>query len=719
MRKRQDLQIWLALVTLLVGAVPAAPQDVAVDLGGYSPACGVDVVRSADGKLTASWPLEAGEKGIVVLDIRPGKPLIERIAIAPDVGEPISLATGISPVFRATAGSRVSPPGRPPEMSPFNSFFDNPASRPHEAHASRLDLKRVRATSEGRRASIAVGDLSMGPFAGEIILTFYTGSRLLRIEAAVSTNEERRAFTYDAGLVGEASSWVRAAWTDTEGRLQRADLGAASAHRPIAVRHRAIVAEGEAGSLACFPPPHQFFFPRDWTDNLSTVWTGRAPGAEGGPVGIGIRQPPRGGGNFVPWFNAPPGTRQRLAAFYVLSRGPAGDALRETLRYTHGDRFPALPGHLVLTTHWHMAIAVASMAEDFRTRSPLPIPSFVKIFKDMGVNLVHLAEFHGDGHQGDPGPLRLPELEAMFAECRRLSDAELLFIPGEEVNTFLGIAEPGKHPGHWMSLFPRPVYWALKRAPGEPFAGEHPKYGRVYRVGSRADMIRLLEEEKGLAWAAHPRIKASSWTPDIFRKEDFYLADTWLGAAWKSMPADLSRPRLGERSLDLLDDMSNWGGRKYLPGEVDVFKIDPAHELYGHMNVNYVRLDRLPRFSEGWQPLLDALRGGRFFVTTGEVLIRAFSVGGKASGETLDLPPDGKVELRTALEWTFPLEFADVISGDGEKVYRERIPLADTQAFGSRALTLDLDLKGRRWVRFEVWDAAANGAFTQPVWTRP
>ena len=80
-----------------------------------------------------------------------------------------------------------------------------------------------------------------------------------------------------------------------------------------------------------------------------------------------------------------------------------------------------------------------------------------------------------------------------------------------------------------------------------------------------------------------------------------------LGAAWKAMPADLSRPRLGDRGLDLLDDMSNWGARKALLGEVDVFKIDHTHELYGHMNVNYVRLDRVPRFDEGWQPILEAM----------------------------------------------------------------------------------------------------------------
>jgi hypothetical protein len=182
------------------------------------------------------------------------------------------------------------------------------------------------------------------------------------------------------------------------------------------------------------------------------------------------------------------------------------------------------------------------------------------------------------------------------------------------------------------------------------------------------------------------------------------------------MPADLSRPRLGERALDLLNDMANWGPKKYLPGEVDVFKLYPTHELYGHMNINYLRLDRLPRFDDGWQPILDALRGGRFFTTTGEVLIRDFTLGGKESGETLMPDADSRPGLRVTLEWTFPLRFAEVISGDGKQVFREHIDLADTEAFGRRTLTLKPDLRGRKWVRLEVWDVAVNGAYTQPVW---
>ena len=62
------------------------------------------------------------------------------------------------------------------------------------------------------------------------------------------------------------------------------------------------------------------------------------------------------------------------------------------------------------------------------------------------------------------------------------------------------------------------------------------------------------------------------------------------------------------------------------------------------------------------------------------------------------------------------MAFAEVISGDGKQVYRQRIDLADTEGFGTRTLRIPIDLKGRTWVRFEAWDIAANGAFTQPVW---
>lgn len=687
--------------------------EVAVDMSAYSRDCDIAIQRE-ESRLSVAWPLADGEFGRLVLDLQPGEALIEKLGVSAEPkGEFRPIVEDADPAVFVTVGSREMPPGKPAEQV-WQVFFDNPVTRPHKTHASEFKLEQVRVTSHQRRAVISLDKLTVGPFTGSLEFTFYAGCRLLRGDAVVSTEEDRLAVIYDAGLLCDEPAWRKFAWMDTEGRMQQAPAEGAAGDRALAVRHRAILAESDAGALACFPPPHQFQFPRDYTDNLRFVWFGRGHGELTDRYGFGVRQNKDGGGAFVPWFNAPPGTEQRMGVFYLLASGTADDALRETLKLTHGDRFPELPGYLTMTSHWHMAIAVAAMQRQNAAKTPTP--DFVRMFKDMNVNLVHLAEFHGDGHQNDPGPLRLPELQAMFDECRRWSDDKLLFIPGEEVNTFLGLQLEGKHPGHWMSIFPRPVYWTMQRGPEQPFAEDHPEYGRVYHVGGRGDMIRLIREENGLVWSAHPRIKASSWTPDIFREEDFFLADYWLGGAWKAMPADLSRDRLGERVLNLLDDMANWGNKKYVLGEVDVFKIDHTHELYGHMNVNYVKLDRVPRFEEGWQPLLDALRDGEFFVTTGEVLIPSFTVGGKSSGENFSLTGDKAPELRAELTWTFPLAFAEVVSGDGQKVYRERIDLADTDAFGNRTLALRPELKSRRWVRFEVWDIAANGAFTQPVW---
>jgi hypothetical protein len=709
------MPVFLWVVTFGVGsAVADPPREVAFDLSRYSETCGI-VIRRDGNRLWIRWPLDdtgGKELGQVILDLTAGKPLIEGIEIARTPAEPMGyLLKGVEPVTFVTTGTRVAPPGRPPQMSTWNVFFDKPANRPHRTFTSNLERKQVRVSSEGLRATLAVSELTVGPFTGELCLTFYRGARLIHVEAVVSTKEDQRAILYDAGLVGDESRRRQLAWMDTKGKFQRSPADPKITDRPLAVRYRAILTESPHGSVACFPPPHQYQFPRDWTDNLKFVWMGKGHQGSDLPFGFGVRQEPDGKRPYEPWFNAPPDTHQRLGVFYLLSRGKAETALAHTLRYTHGDHFPFLRGHVTFTSHYHMAVAVEAMKRKFSGT-----PDLVDIFKGMGVNAVHLADFHGDGHQRDLGPLRLPELEALFKECRRLSDKELLLIPGEECSDFLGIREPGKNPGHWMSLFPRPVYWVQQRVEGQPQVEQHPPYGTVYRVGNQRDMMELLKQEKGLAWTAHPRIKASSWTPDIFRREEFYLADYWLGAAWKAMPADLSRPRLGERALDLLDDMANWGQKKYLPGEVDVFKLDSTHELYGHMNINYLRLERLPRFDEGWQPILDALHGGRFFTTTGEVLLHEFTVGEVESGGTLKLDANGRPEVRVTLEWTFPLQFAEVISGDGKHVYRERIPLPDAGPFGKRTLSVKPDLRGRKWVRFEVWDVAVNGAYTQPVW---
>ena len=93
-----------------------------------------------------------------------------------------------------------------------------------------------------------------------------------------------------------------------------------------------------------------------------------------------------------------------------------------------------------------------------------------------------------------------------------------------------------------------------------------------------------------------------------------------------------------------------------------------------------------------------------------------FRVGEKQSGQTLKLDASGQAELEVELTWTFPMSFAEVITGDGKQVYRKRIDLTGPGAFDKQTLKTTLNVRGKSWVRLEAWDVAANGVISQPVW---
>ena len=66
------------------------------------------------------------------------------------------------------------------------------------------------------------------------------------------------------------------------------------------------------------------------------------------------------------------------------------------------------------------------------------------------------------------------------------------------------------------------------------------------------------------------------------------------------------------------------------------------------------------------------------------------------------------------VEWTFPLEFVEVVWGDGERVGRSVVSATDRPPFGNQRFRIPFDTSGKKWVRFSAWDSAGNGAFTQP-----
>lgn len=668
---------------------------------------GATALRRGDA-LEVEWPSGAGgERGRLLLSLDRGRPLIRAIGVA---GR--TVLAEVDPAGMVTVGTRDLRQG-------WTVFFDNPRERPFESHALALSREAIAVQRVGGHIRITIDGAAAGPFAGSFVFTLYPGSRLVRAAMAMSTQRAATAYTYDAGLSAADAGrppWNAVAYTGLDGALARIRGPAlrAPASSPR-VRGRLIAAEGDGGALALVPPPHQYAYPLDTANNDNGAWYGRDYRRLAGRIGLGVRQTLEGDRRFVPWVNAPPGTRQDMGLFYLLDPGDAASATRAAMAFTRDDRFRRLPGHRTFTSHYHVEHAADFLERQrFQQATGVPAglerPAFVDRFKAMNVDIVHLAELHLSRDDLDRAGDRMTLLRTMHEETARLSGPDFLLLPGEEPNVHLG--------GHWISLLPRPLYWTLDRGPGQPFVEDDPVRGKVYHVGSPADVLRMMRAERGLMWAAHPRIKGSTGFPDDYRQAPFFRSDRYLGGAWKAMPADYAQPRLGSRVLDLLDDMNNWaagpGERKFAPGEVDVFRIDADSELYAHMNINYLRLPGpLPTHAGGWQPVVDALRDGAFFTTTGEVLVPHFSVDGAESGREV-AASDG-ASLQARIEWTFPPAFAEIVSGDGTRVYRERIDLSGEPPFAGRTLSRRIDLRARKWVRLEVWDVAANGAFTQPV----
>jgi hypothetical protein len=114
----------------------------------------------------------------------------------------------------------------------------------------------------------------------------------------------------------------------------------------------------------------------------------------------------------------------------------------------------------------------------------------------------------------------------------------------------------------------------------------------------------------------------------------------------------------------------------------------------------------LPSFDRNGE-LLNAVARGDYFVSTGEVLFPAVRVSSEASDD---------ISVEADVTWTFPLNIAEIVWGDGTDTHRKIVPLSTTREFGKQKFTWTEKAPGWKWARGAVWDTAGNGAFTNPVW---
>ena len=663
-----------------------------------------------DDSLLVVWRGERNSTLRARFAIEGERPIVRELAVRAEGREWSTLGRNLTPEFATTSGLRRTGHGLPEELRwwvywdaplqvPGSGNQPNMPRRPEEIRHSEASFHSngCEVRTNGARLEVTFPGLSMGIFSGRLQFTVYRGSNLLRREAIATTSEPSVAYKYTGGLKGfSLADLQRVAWRDTGGNEQAYYFGGTPNRdrAPLRARSRLAVAEGRGGSIAVFPPPHQFFFARQLEVNLGFVWYRKD---DDRVFSLGVRHGDNHEGYNPVWidrvfalYNAPPGTWQRMPVYFYLSPSDARATREEALAYTHGDRYKPVAGFQTMVTHFHTAFTQAlTDAGSLDRRAP-----WIPAIKALGVNIVYLCDFHGDGHPRDAGPLRLKELEDYYEACRRHSDRGFLILPGEEPNAYLG--------GHYNILFPKPVYWTHRRAAGDPFLEQDSRLGTVYHAASAEDVFEMLRREKAMVWQTHPRTKGSTGYPDKIRETDYFRSDRWLGGAFKALPVDLSEKRLCEkRCFDVLDDMNNWGRPKYLLGEVDTYKKFPEYELYGDFNVNYVRVDPLPG-AEDWSAVVAALRAGDFFVTTGEILIKDFRV-------------EGRKAVIAEVEWTFPLEFVEVVWGDGERTRRKIVEMTGEAPFGAHRFEIPVDLEGQKWVRFAAWDSAVNGAFTQPV----
>jgi hypothetical protein len=381
-----------------------------------------------------------------------------------------------------------------------------------------------------------------------------------------------------------------------------------------------------------------------------------------------------------------------MAAYFYPTLSGVSAAFEAALAFTNGDVYRPLPGYQVMGSHYHTDFGRALMA----TGSVDSRLSDFEVLRAAGINIAGPVDRPREDTQ-------LEEQSWLFRGAERHSDETFMVLPEMENSNLLG--------GHWDLLFSHPVYYVDERAPGTPLVTQHPEHGRMYNIGSVEDMLEMIDAEDMLVYMPHPRTKGSTGYPDAVRQTPQFLNDRYRGVGWRwGMGSDLSEVRLSDkRVIPLLDDMNNWiAGTslrpKYLLAITETYAKSPGDDIYANGPVSYLRIGDLPE-PGNYAPIIDALEAGEYFVTSGEVLIPSHRYEGTGSD----------MQVVADVRWTFPLDFVEVVFGDGVRTTTRRMSATDLPAFGGETFTIPFDATGQAWVRFAAWDSAGNGAMTMPV----
>jgi hypothetical protein len=726
------------LATLVATLVATGPLDAQLtcDLSAYARRPDAHATLSGN-VLALEWAGAEGERLSLRLAIRSGTPMVEELALLPGGStEWVTLGRDLGFEFRVVEGLRrisnqqlvplralgVDLTSEVVDRYKWDVFWDapldlsaevgggNPPPADGVAHQPGLprsadEIRRAVATyrvtgcsvkTDGRRLTVTFPGMTLGSFTGALVVGVHEGTNLIRVEAVAATTLPSVAYKYDVGLTGlAATAGGRVYWRDIASQMQSYALHGPVNADPVPLRaaNRLVVAETSGGAIAAFPPPHTFFWAREVEINVGNNWYRKDDASS---FTIGIRQ---GEQEVVEqyranWslYSAPPGTEQHMAAYFYPTLGDHTRAFDAALAFTNGDVYRPLDGYQVMGSHYHTDVGRSLMA----TGSMDSRLSDFEVLRSAGIDIAGPVDRPREATQ-------LEEQLWLFEGAERHSDDEFMVMPQMENSTLLG--------GHWDLLFSHPVFYVDSRADGTPLVTDHPEYGRVYNIGSAEDMMAMIEAEDMLVFMPHPRTKGSTGYPDAIKETPQFLSDRYRGVGWRwGMGSDLSEVRLSDkRVIPLLDDMNNWIADtslepKGLLAITETYAKQPGDDVYANGPVTYVQLDELPE-PGNYAPIVDALEQGEYFVTSGEVLIPSHRYEG--TGADMRVVAD--------VQWTFPLDFVEVVMGDGENVTTRTMSATDLPAFGRQTFEVPFDGRGQAWVRFAAWDSAGNGAMTTPV----
>ena len=590
----------------------------------------------------------------------------------------------------------------------WDTYSDDPFGHPQDVKqadeqfaSTTLSVRR-----DGAHTIVTYDGLTLGQFSGGVEFHFFDGTNLIRMEAVASTQENGVAYLYHAGLAGLKVGKLyyispkRREIYENPGLKTHSGPDYFSNKQRVDVRGRVLTLGTKEGSIAAFPSPHRFFWGSQCESIVGYHYYRYEYRQE--TMSMGIRHNMQQEHFNVRWpgYNAKPGTEQHMGVFFMPTAESVWVTRAMVMKYTNFDHLRQLPGYLRMGAHMHIATH-AAWIRDTRKQRPWEL-----LAKENGFDIFAPCDFWAEGNTEDNRELRKDDLERYQGMATSISDRDFLVVPAEEVAAWRGRHELIRY--HCMYFPAKPTLYSRWREDDQSFKETLPDGRTYYHMASAMDFVNMAKESGGFLLMPHPDTKANDGLPYDCKDEEWFKSPIWWGIGCRQLPADNSvDTMISGRTERVWNDINNWADRpKYIMSELDTYtKVEEREEdweLYNETNCTYVQLDEVPD-GKDWTPLVEALKAGRHFYSTGEILLENCSI------------QDGSADC--TFSWTYPLRYVQIVYSDGENVTNFKIPQNDCVNFGKKSFHFDFP-KGMKWARVLASDIAGNSAFGMPVFLR-